>query len=139
MAITSAVCNSFKTQAMLGEHDIDTHVLKIALFTSAATLGASTTAYAVTNEISGTGYTAGGATIAGVAVTLDGTTAIVDFNDVTWAAADFTARGALIYNTTAANKAIAVYDFGADRTASGGDFVVTVPAAAAGTAVIRLA
>lgn len=139
MAITSAVCNSFKAEVMLGEHDLDTHVLKIALFTDVATLGASTTVYAATNEVVGAGYTAGGETLTGVTVTVDGTTAIVDFNDVTWAAASLTARGALIYNTSAANKAIAVYDFGSNRTSSDGDFVITVPVAAAATAVIRLA
>jgi hypothetical protein len=138
MAITSAVCNSFKQQCMLGEHDLDTDVLKIALFTDAATLGASTTAYSTSNEVVGTGYTAGGETISGVTVTLDGSVAIVDFADVTWTAASFTARGALIYNSSKSNKAIAVFDFGSNRTASDGDFVVVVPAAAAATAVIRL-
>jgi hypothetical protein len=138
MAITSAVCNSFKQQCMLGEHDLDTDVLKIALFTDAATLGASTTAYSTSNEVVGTGYTAGGETISGVTVTLDGSVAIVDFADVTWTAASFTARGALIYNSSKSNKAVAVFDFGSNRTASDGDFVVVVPAAAAATAVIRL-
>lgn len=139
MAITSAVCNSFKTEVMLGEHDLDTDVLKIALFTDAATLGAATTAYSTTNEVVGTGYTAGGETLTTVTVTLDGSTAIVDFDNVTWSSASFTARGALIYNSSKTNKAIAVYDFGSNRTASDGDFVVTVPAPAAATAVIRLA
>jgi hypothetical protein len=138
MAITSAVCNSFKQECMLGEHDLDTDVLKIALFTSSATLGADTTAYATTNEVVGTGYTAGGETLTTVAVTLDGAVAIVDFDNVTWSSADFTARGALIYNSSKSNKAVAVFNFGSDRTASDGDFVVVVPAAAAATAVIRL-
>jgi hypothetical protein len=138
MAITSAVCNSFKQQCMLGEHDLDTDVLKIALFTDAATLGASTTAYSTTNEVVGTGYTAGGETLSSVTVTLDGSVAIVDFADVTWTSASFTARGALIYNSSKSNKAVAVFDFGSNRTSSDGDFVVVVPAAAAATAVIRL-
>ncbi|MEY2909078.1 MAG: hypothetical protein RLZZ602_1601 [Pseudomonadota bacterium] len=138
MAITSAVCNSFKQECMLGEHDLDTDVLKIALFTDAATLDASTTAYSTTNEVVGTGYTAGGETLTTVTVTLDGSVAIVDFDNVTWASADFTARGALIYNSSKTDKAIAVFDFGSNRTASDGDFVVVVPAAAAATAVIRL-
>jgi hypothetical protein len=138
MAITSAVCNSFKQQCMLGEHDLDTDVIKIALFTDAATLGASTTAYSTTNEVVGTGYTAGGETLSSVTVTLDGSVAIVDFADVTWTSASFTARGALIYNSSKSNKAVAVFDFGSNRTSSDGDFVVVVPAAAAATAVIRL-
>lgn len=122
----------------VGEHDLDTDVLKIALFTDAATLDASTTAYSTTNEVVGTGYTAGGETLTTVTVTLDGSVAIVDFDNVTWASADFTARGALIYNSSKTDKAIAVFDFGSNRTASDGDFVVVVPAAAAATAVIRL-
>jgi hypothetical protein len=123
---------------MLGEHDLDTDVIKIALFTDAATLGASTTAYSTTNEVVGTGYTAGGETLSSVTVTLDGSVAIVDFADVTWTSASFTARGALIYNSSKSNKAVAVFDFGSNRTSSDGDFVVVVPAAAAATAVIRL-
>ena len=141
MPITSAVCNSFKQEVMLGEHDLDTDVIKMALFTSSATLGAATTTYTavVANEISGTGYTAGGKTVTTVAVTLDGSTAIVDFDNVTWASATFTARGCLIYNSSKSNKAIAVFDFGEDKSASSGDFVAQLPAPAAATALIRLA
>jgi len=139
MAITQAMCSSFKQQILLGEHDLDTDVLKIALYTSAATLDASTTAYSATNEVSGTGYSAGGETLASPAVTLDGTTAIVDFANVTWSSATITARGALIYNSTNANKAIAVLDFGADKTSTAGDFTVQFPAATASTAIIRIA
>lgn len=139
MAITQAMCSSFKQEILLGEHDLDTDVLKIALYTSSATLGAATTAYSATNEVSGTGYSAGGETLTSPAVTLDGTTAIVDFANVTWSNATITARGALIYNSTNANKAIAVLDFGSDKTSTAGDFTVQFPAAAASTAIIRIA
>ena len=139
MAITQAMCSSFKSQVLLGEHDMDTDVIKIALFTSAATLGAATTAYATTNEVVGTGYTAGGNTLAGAAVTLDGTTAIVDFTDTSWTTATITARGALIYNSSKSNKAIAVLDFGADKTSTAGTFTVVFPAATAAAAIVRIA
>lgn len=139
MAITQAMCSSFKQELLGGVHDLDTDTIKIALYTSAATLGASTTTYSTTNEVVGAGYTAGGNTLTGAAISLDGTTAIVDFDNTTWAAATITARGALIYNSSKANRAIAVLDFGADKTSSAGDFTVTMPAAAAATAIIRIA
>ena len=138
MAITQTMCSSFKREILLGEHDLDTDAIKIALFSSSATLGASTTAYATTNEVVGTGYTAGGNTLTGAAVTLDGTTAIVDFNDTTWSSATITARGALIYNSSKSNKAIAVLDFGTDKSASNGNFTINFPAAAAGSAIIQV-
>jgi len=135
------MCSSFKQQILLSEHDLDTDVIKIALYTSAATLGASTTAYSTSDEVSssGTNYTAGGNTLTGAAVTLDGTTAIVDFNDTTWSASTITARGALIYNSSKSNKAIAVLDFGGDKTSTNGDFTINFPVAAAATAIIRIA
>jgi hypothetical protein len=141
MAITQTMCSSFKQQILLSEHDLDTDVIKIALYTSAATLGASTTAYSTSDEVSssGTNYTAGGNTLTGAAVTLDGTTAIVDFNDTTWSASTITARGALIYNSSKSNKAIAVLDFGGDKTSTNGDFTINFPVAAAATAIIRIA
>lgn len=141
MAITQTMCSSFKQQILLGEHDMDTDVIKIALYTSAATLDASTTAYTTSNEVSssGTNYTAGGNTLTGAAVTLDGTTAIVDFSDTTWASSTITARGALIYNSSKSNKAIAVLDFGGDKTSTNGAFTINFPAAAASTAIIRVA
>ena len=138
MAITQAMCTSFKSQILGGTHDLDTHVLKIALYTSTATLDASTTAYSATNEVSGTGYTAGGETLAGATIATSGTTAYVDFTDVTWPSATITARGALIYNTSAANAAICVLDFGEDKTSSGGNFVVTFPTADASNAIVRI-
>lgn len=139
MAISQSMCSSFKQELLGGIHDLDTDTIKIALYTSSATLDASTTAYSATNEVSGTGYTAGGNTLASPVISLDGTTAIVDFADSTWAAATITARGALIYNASKANRAIAVLDFGADKTSTDGDFTVSMPAAAAATALIRIA
>ena len=140
MAITQALCTSFKEDLLNGVHEPgDTY--KIALYTSSATLGASTTAYTATNEVAnGNGYTTGGKTLAGRTVALDGTVAILDFTDPVWSAATFTARGALIYNDTAAGKnAIAVLDFGSDITATNGNFTVDFPAVAAATSLIRVA
>lgn len=139
MAITSAVCNSFKQEVLGGIHDLDTDAIKIALYTSSATLGAATTAYTTSDEVVGSGYTAGGNTLTGAAISLDSSTAIVDFTDTTWSSATITARGALIYNSSKANRAIAVIDFGGDKTSTNGDFTVQFPVAAAATAIIRLA
>lgn len=139
MAISQALCSSFKSELLGGIHDLDTDVIKIALYTSSATLSAATTAYSATNEVSGTGYSAGGATLAGATISLDGTTGICDFTDPTWAASTLTARGALIYNSTKADRAIAVLDFGADKISTNGDFTVIFPVAAAATAIIRVA
>jgi hypothetical protein len=140
MAITTAMCSSFKEELLKGVHDFENDTFKMALYTSSATLDASTTAYTVTNEVSGTGYTAGGQDLDSPTVTLSGTTAFVDFADETWTTATITARGALIYNSTAAgNPAVAVFDFGADKTSTAGDFVVQFPTADASNAVIRIA
>jgi len=140
MAITQAMCTSFKTELLGGTHDLDTDTIKMALYTSATTLDANTATYGTpTNEVSGTGYTAGGATLASPVISADGTTAIVDFADVTWSTATITARGALIYNSTKANRAIAVLDFGADKTSTAGDFTVVMPTANASLAIIRVA
>lgn len=139
MAITAAVCSSFKVECMEGLHLMESDTLKIALYTSSATLSAATTAYSATNEVSGTGYSAGGATLTNVAVTLDTTTAIVDFDDPTWASATITARGALIYNSSRSNTAIAVLDFTTDVSSTASSFVVQVPAATAATALVALA
>lgn len=139
MAISQAMCSSFKSEVLGGIHDLDTDTIKIALYTSAATLGASTTVYSSANEVVGTGYTAGGNTLTSPVISLDGTTAIVDFADSTWASATITARGALIYNSSKADRAIAVLDFGSDKTSTSGDFVVQMPAPAASTALIRIA
>ena len=139
MAITQAMCSSFKQQILLGEHDLDTDVIKIALYTSAATLSAATTAYSTSDEVVGVGYTAGGNTLAGATVSLTGTTAFVDFSDTTWTTATITARGALIYNSSKSDKAIAVLDFGADKTSTAGSFTVQFPANDASSAVVRIA
>jgi hypothetical protein len=139
MAITQAMCSSFKQQILLGEHDLDTDVIKLALYTSAATLSAATTAYSTSDEVVGTGYTAGGNTLAGATVSLSGTTAYVDFSDTTWTTATITARGALIYNSSKSNKAIAVLDFGADKTSTAGSFTVQFPANDSSSAIVRIA
>jgi hypothetical protein len=136
--MASAVCNSFKTEVLGGTHDLDTDVIKLALYTSAASLSASTTAYSATNEVVGTGYTAAGNTLAGAAITLDGSTAIVDFTDTSWTTATITARYGLIYNSSKTNKAIAVLDFTTDQTATNGTFTVVFPTADASNAIIRL-
>jgi len=138
MAISQTMCSSFKQQILLAEHDLDTDVIKIALYTSAATLSAATTAYTTSGEVVGVGYVAGGETLTGAVVSLDGIAAIVDFNDVSWAASTITARGALIYNSSKSNKAIAVLDFGADKTTTAATFTINFPAAAAGSAVIQI-
>ena len=145
MAITSAICSSFKQEVLVGTHNFTAtsgNTFKIALFTSSASLGASTTAYSTSNEItnsSGTAYTAGGATLTSVTPTLDGTTAVCDFNDVSYSSASFTANGALIYNDTQSDKAVAVIAFGGDKTVTSGTFTIQFPTADASNAIIRIA
>ena len=138
MAITQAIPTSFKAEILQGIHDsADTY--KMALYTSVATMGASTTAYSATNEVVGTGYTAGGVTLSGFNVTTSGTTAILDFTtDPSWANASITARGALIYNSSKSNKAVYVLDFGSDITSTNGTFAVTLPEPDATNGLIRL-
>jgi hypothetical protein len=132
------MCSSFKQQILLGEHDLDTDVIKLALYTSAATLSAATTAYSTSDEVVGVGYTAGGNTLAGATVSLTGTTAFVDFTDTTWTTATITARGALIYNSSKSDKAIAVLDFGSDKTSTAGSFTVQFPANDSSSAIVRI-
>lgn len=142
MAITSALCTSFKAELMQALHNFTTstgNTFKIALYTSSATLGASTTTYSTTNEVSGTGYTAGGQTLTNVTPTSSGTTAFTDFADVTWANATITANGALIYNSTNSNRAVAALAFGSDKTSTAGDFKIIFPTADASNAIIRIA
>ena len=145
MAITSAICTSFKQELLVGTHNFTAtsgNTFKIALFTSDASLGAGTTAYSTSNEItnsSGTAYTAGGATLTSVTPTTDGTTAVCDFADVSYTSASFTANGALIYNDTQSDKAVAVIAFGGDKTVSSGTFTIQFPDASASAAIIRLA
>ena len=137
MAITQAMCTSFKAEILDEQHDLIADTIKIALFTSSARLGATTTAYSTSNEVSGSGYSAGGVTLANKVVTTTGTTAYFDADDPTWTSASFTARGALIYNSTNGDKAIAVLDFGGDFTVSSGTFKIVFPAAGA-NAIIRI-
>ena len=144
MAISQAMATSFKVQILGGDFDFSSgtaQTFKIALFTSAATLGAATTAYSTTNEASGTGYTAGGNTLTISQVpTSSGTTAFLDFADTTWSTATITARGALIYLADGVtDPAVAVLDFGSDKTSTSGDFTIVFPAADASNAIIRIA
>jgi len=142
MAITQAMCTSFKKALLDGEMDFSSDTVqtfKIALYTSSASLDATTTAYSATNEVVGTGYTAGGNTLTVVAPTTSGTTAYLDFNDTTWSTATITARGALIYQSGGSNPAVAVLDFGADKTSTTGDFTIQFPTADASNAIIRIA
>ena len=142
MAITQALCTSFKVELLTGTHNFTASsgdTFKIALFTSSASLDASTTAYSTTNEVTGTGYTAGGNTLTNVTPTSSGTTAYIDFSDTTWSSATITARGALIYNSSDSNKAVAVLDFGGDKTSTNGDFTIQFPTADASNAIVRIA
>lgn len=142
MAITTAMCTSFKKEVLEALHDFNAtsgSVFKIALYTSAATLDATTTAYSTTNEVVGTGYTAGGVTLTNIDPVTSGTTAFADFADATWTSATITAAGALIYNSSQSNKAVAVLSFGGDKTSTNGDFVVQFPVADASNAIIRIA
>ena len=145
MANTSAICNSFKVEILKGEHNFTASTgdtFKIALFTSSATLGAGTTAYAATgmNEMSGTGYTAGGKALTSVTPSLDSTTACCDFDDISWTSATFTANACLIYNDTATgDPAVCAVAFGGDKAVSSGTFTIQFPAKAATTAIVRIA
>ena len=142
MAITSAICTSFKQEILVGTHNLTASTgdtFKLALFTSSASLGASTTAYSTSNEVSGTGYSAGGATLTSVTPTTDGTTAVCDFSDVSFTSASFTANGCLIYNSSQSDKAVAVIAFGGDKTVSSGTFTIQFPTADASNAIIRIA
>ena len=138
MAITSGITISFRREILLGEHDLDTNSLKLALYTNAASLSDGTTVYTTSNEVVGTGYSAGGVVLTGIDVTTDSSVAVVSITDAVVSIATITARGALIYNSSNANKAVAVFDFGADKTSTAGDFTVQFPAAAAATAIIRI-
>jgi len=133
--IAQTLTTSFKAQLYEGVHDLTTDVIKIALYTAPANLGADTTIYSATDEVVATGYTAGGETMPGITVATLGTVAYVGFPNVSWTSA-LTARGALIYNSSKANKSIAVLDFGADKT-SAITFAVTMPANTSTTALIR--
>ena len=150
MAITSAICSSFKQELLQGKHNFASSggdTFKIALFDSDATLGASTTDYSTSEEItntSGSAYTAGGATLTRSGVSLSSTTAFTDFSDVTYSSATFTANAALIYNTTTGTgsgttDSVCAIAFGGDKTATSGTFTIQFPAADASDAILRIA
>ena len=156
MAISQAMCTSFKQEILQGIHNFTSgsgggtttstgsgNAFKVALFTSSASLGAGTTAYSSSNEASGTGYSAGGAALTNVTPTTSSTTALTDFADVTWSSSSITARGALIYNSStaagSANRAVIVLNFGSDKSSSSGDFTIQFPTADASNAIIRIA
>ena len=157
MAITQSMCTSFKAELMLAVHDFRAtggDTFKIALYTSSANLDANTTAYTATGEVTGANYTAGGGALVNLGVVTSNNTAstgtgYTDFADEVWTNATITARGALIYNstpsansnanTTLTNAAVAVLDFGADKTSTAGDFTIIFPTASNTTAIIRIA
>jgi|TARA_R110000803_G_scaffold201699_1_gene266551 hypothetical protein len=156
MAISQAMCTSFKKELLQGVHNFTSgsgggtttstgsgNAFKLALFTSSASLGATTTAYSSSNESSGTGYSSGGAALTNVTPTTASTTALTDFADLTFSSSSITARGAMIYNssTTAgsANRAVLILDFGSDKASSSGDFTISFPTADASSAIIRIA
>jgi len=150
MAIAQAMCTAFKQELMLGTHNFATNgnTFKLALYaegsggksSTTATLGAATTAFTTTGEVADSGtYSSGGGTLTKVAPTSSGTTGFTDFADLTFSTATVTARGCMIYNDTNSDKSVATIDFGGDKTSTAGDFTIVFPAAAASTAIIRIA
>ena len=142
MAITSTLTTSFKVELLKGNHNFTNSsgdTMKLALYTSSATLGATTTSFVTTGQASGTGYSTGGSNLTNVTPTSTGTTAVTDFSDLTFGTASITARGCMIYNSSDSNKSVATIDFGGDKTSTAGDFTIVFPAKAASTAIIRIA
>ena len=143
MAITTAMCTSFKKELLEAVHNFKNtggSTFNLALYTSSASLGASTTAYTTSNEVSGTGYTAKGASLTRVDPSTSGTTALTDFSDLTFSSSSITARGCLIFNDSASgDPAVCALDFGGDKTSSSGDFTVQFPTADASNSIIRIA
>ena len=142
MAITQAMCTSFKKELLTATHNFATggNAFKLSLYTSSATMGATTTAYSTSQEVANSGsYAAGGGTLTKVAPTSSGTTGFTDFADFSFTTATITARGALIYNDTNSDKAVCVLDFGGDKSSSSGTFTIQFPAADASNAIIRIA
>ena len=141
------MCSSFKQELLEGGHNFKNsggHTFKLAMYTNSASFNAATTAYTTSNEVSGSGYSAGGGTLTRVDPSLSGTTALTDFSDLTFTSATVTARGALIYNTTTGGGSgttdtVVVLDFGSDKTSTAGDFTIQYPAADASNAIIRIA
>lgn len=148
MAFTgNFMCTSFKQELLQAKHDFTAstgHTFKLAMYDNNASFTAATTDYTATNEVSGTGYTAGGGTLTNVTPTTSGTTALTDFADLTFSSSTITARGALIYNTTAGGgtgttESVVILDFGSDKSSSAGDFTIVFPTADASNAIIRIA
>jgi len=143
MAISTAMCTSFKKELLEAKHNFlasGGNSFKLALYTSSATLGAATTAYSATNETSGTGYSAGGAALTNINPASSGTTGFTDFDDLTFSSSTITANGALIYNDTASgDPAVCSLAFGGDKTSTSGDFTIQFPTADASNAIIRIA
>lgn len=142
MAITQALCTSFKKELLTATHNFTNgggHTFKLALYTSSATMDSSTTVYSATNEAAGTNYSAGGNALTNVTPTSSGTTAYTDFSDLVFTNVTVTARGALIYNTSATNKSVCVLDFGSDKTATAADMTIIFPTADSSNAIIRIA
>ena len=143
MAISSTLTTSFKKELLLGNHNFTNSsgdTFKLALYTSSATLGATTTSFTTTGQASGTNYTSGGANLTNVTPTSSGTTAFTDFADLTFSTATITARGCMIFNDSASgDPAVAVFDFGGDKTSTAGRFTISFPTADASNAVIRIA
>ena len=150
MTITQAMSTTFKKELLFGAHDFDTSsgdTIKLALYTSSASLAASTTAFTTSNEVAASGgYTSGGNTLNSVDPTVSGTTALLDFDNSTWGSSTITARGAMIYNSTPnttsislTNPAVVILDFGADKSSTSGDFTIQFPTADASNAIIRIA
>ena len=143
MAITSAICTSFKVEILKGVHNFTASsgdTFNLALYTSSATLGAGTTEYITTNEVSGSGYTAKGNALTSVTPVADSTTAVCDFADTSFTSASFTARGCLIFNDSATgDPAVCAIDFGSDKTVTSGTFTIQFPTADASNAIIRIA
>tara|TARA_B100001094_G_scaffold275847_1_gene283641 strand:- start:1356 stop:1802 length:447 start_codon:yes stop_codon:yes gene_type:complete len=141
------MCTSFKQELLVGSHNFTTSsgdTFKLAMYTNSASFNAATTDYTTSNEVSGTGYSAGGGTLTNVTPTTSGTTALTDFADLTFGSSTITARGALIYNTTTAagsgtTDTVVVLDFGSDKSSSAGDFTIVFPTPDASNAVIRIA
>ena len=142
MAITQSMATSFKKELLEGKHNFlasGGNSFKLALYTSSATMGAATTAFVTTNQASGTNYTSGGNALTNVNPSSSGTTAFTDFADLTFGTATITARGCMIYNDTNADRNVAVFDFGGDKTSTAGSFTITFPTADASNAIIRIA
>jgi hypothetical protein len=139
MPIQQGQTLSFRSDIVQGDQDLSANTLKMALYDGFATLGPTTTAYTTANEVTGTGYTAGGVTITGVTISTDiaTNTVYIDFNNVSWPGASFTARGALIYNSSQSNKSVAVLDFGSDKLFTAANNTVTMPTNSASTALLR--